>query len=298
MSVRYGVFGMAALSLAAAGFVTSPVRAFSQAPAGGAGETNDQSKLISLDLESTDLYAALTLLFKQAKANYTLDPNLRGTLVTVHVKLPFKQALETVLKTSGLPYTYQFENNVYSVVPIKETPAEAALPTDTTVTDPAVAQDTDDTPIKLLLGTNIINLNGLDIAEALGGKSQLFTSGYSGNYGYNPFAGSQSGGGGAGGGQGGFGGGNTGGFGGGSTGGFGGGSSGGFGGSSGGFGGSQRRRQRLFKRRRQRRRFRSSLNSYEQTSPRMRRKKMRAGDGNVDCPYLMPMTIQSSGATR
>src|SRR5207253_2609104 len=62
------------LSLTALGFAALPVSAHAQGdtPPGGAGETNDQSKIISLDLESTDLYAALTLLFKQAKANYTL----------------------------------------------------------------------------------------------------------------------------------------------------------------------------------------------------------------------------------
>ena len=237
MSVRNRVFGMAALSLAAVGFVAMPVVSRAQGqdpPAGGAGETNDQTKIISLDLESTDLYAALTLLFKQAKTNYTLDPNLRGNLVTVHVKLPFKQALETVLKASGLPFTYSFENNVYSVVPIKPevidvpvTPGGPELPT----TGP---EDFSDQVTKLFLGTNIARTNGLDIAAMLGAKNFIL---YTGSYekssvGYNPFA--QSGGGG-GGGAGGFGGG-SGGFGGGS-GGFGGGS-GGFGGGSGGFGGS------------------------------------------------------------
>ena len=244
MSVRYGAFSLAALSLTALGLVAVPVGAFAQdtppPPAGGAGETNDQSKIISLDLESTDLYAALTLLFKQAKANYTLDPNLRGNLVTVHVKLPFKQALETVIKASGLNYTYQFENNVYSVVPIKEVQPDILPPTDTGTTTPdeGIGGADADQPVKI--GRSVITqLNGIDIALALGGKILLFTSGYDkSSTGYNPFDTGNSGGGfGGGGGNSGFGGGGGRGGGGGFGGGGGGFGGGGFGGGGGGFGG-------------------------------------------------------------
>ncbi len=211
MSVRTSVFGMAALSLAAVGFVATPdiARAQDPPPAGGAGESNDQSKIISLDLESTDLYAALTLLFKQAKTNYTLDPNLRGNLVTVHVKLPFKQALETVLKASGLPYTYSFENNVYSVVPIKVEVPDVLPPSDPNGGIVPVEPDELSAQVtKLFLGTSIVRTNGLDIASMLGAKNFiLYTGSYDkGSVGYNPFAG-QNGGGGAGGGIGGGGGG-------------------------------------------------------------------------------------------
>ena len=238
MSVRYGKLGLAALSLAVLGTMAMPLRAHAQdtPPATpGAGDTNDQNKVISLDLEATDLYYALTLLFKQAKANYTLDPNLRGNLVTVHIKQPFKQALETVLKASGLPYTYAFENGVYSVVPIKEDKpgTDIPVPTDDGKGGPETTAAGDDIPVKLF----VTNLNGLDIVAALGGKAALYTSNYNGNVGYNPFSGGQGGQGGGLGGNSGFGGG-SGGFGGG---GFGGGSGGfgggGFGGGSGGFGG-------------------------------------------------------------
>ena len=157
----------------------------------GAGDTNDQNKVISLDLEATDLYYALTLLFKQAKANYTLDPNLRGNLVTVHIKQPFKQALETVLKASGLPYTYAFENGVYSVVPIKEDKPGTDIPVPNTDNpgQPDQPASGDDIPVKLF----VTNLNGLDIVAALGGKAALYTSNYNGNVGYNPFSGGQGG---------------------------------------------------------------------------------------------------------
>ena len=81
MSVRTSVFGMAGWSLAAVGFVAMPsVSRAQDPPAGGAGDTNDQTKIISLDLESTDLYAALTRDVDGAHRQATMD-GLRGRLV-------------------------------------------------------------------------------------------------------------------------------------------------------------------------------------------------------------------------
>lgn len=173
-----------------------------QDPAGGTDQTLlNESKIVSLDLEGVDLYQALTLLFKQAKVQYSLDNSLRGTLVTMHVKQPFKRALEATLKASSLPITYQYQDGVYSVVPIVEAP-------ETPVADepaPDAKKSVRFTRIR------ISNLNGIDIVSFLGGRVLHFTDGFRSQFvGFNPFSGGAGGGlgGGTGGGAaGGFGGG-------------------------------------------------------------------------------------------
>ena len=195
MKLRLGKIAMTALAFGVLGFATATTPVLAQGE-GDATETLN-NKPISLDLEGVDLYQALTLLFKQAKAQYSLDNSLRGTLVTVHIKQPFKNALEAVLKASGLPITYQFLDGVYSVVPIKDE-APDATPGET---------DTDKNTEKRMRLSRIFmtTLNGVNIASYLGARTLTFTSGYS-SMGFNPFGGMGGGmGGGGAGGEGGMG---------------------------------------------------------------------------------------------
>src|SRR5258706_6487854 len=115
MSVRFGKLGLAALSLTVLGFTAAPVCARAQdnpddASTGGA-LTAQQNKKIDLDLESTNLYYALKLLFSQVKANFTIDESLKSLTVTAHLsQVPFRVALETLLKSTSTPLTYKVEN--------------------------------------------------------------------------------------------------------------------------------------------------------------------------------------------
>lgn len=167
------------------------------------------SKEVALDLDGVDLYVALTMLFKQAKVQYSLDNSLRGTLVSVHIKQPFKNALESVLRASGMPITYQYTDGVYSVIPIVEEPVQTVSET---------APETRK-PEKRISKIYVHNISPIDIVAFLGGNVLHFTSGFSQQYiGFNPFArggGSNMGGGGS------FGGGFAGGMGSGGLGGFG-----------------------------------------------------------------------------
>ena len=73
---------------------------------------------VDLDLDSYDLYYGFKRLFANIKSNYTIDESLKGHTVTVHFRqLPFRVALETMLRASNLPITYKIENNIYSIVP-------------------------------------------------------------------------------------------------------------------------------------------------------------------------------------
>lgn len=236
MSVYSGKLGVVALSVLSAGIgicLISP-GALAQEPekTGGQASADPANKKIDLDLESSNLYYGLKLLFSQIKANFTIDESLKSLTVTAHLtQVPFRVALETLLKSTSTPLTYKVENGIYSVVP----KVEEAAP------EPEVNQgDQGATRIGGGYKYGIIrpnNLSASDIVTALGGV--LVNIGYdksSNSFGNGGLGGSQNRGSGS---QGGMGGGfGSGGMGGGSAGGGFGGSSGGFGGSSGGFGGS------------------------------------------------------------
>ncbi len=79
MMLRLGKIGVTALALGVLGFAVTATPVLAQDPTGDAQETLN-NKPINLDLEGVDLYQALTLLFKQAKAQYSLD-NSHGSTV-------------------------------------------------------------------------------------------------------------------------------------------------------------------------------------------------------------------------
>jgi hypothetical protein len=221
---------MALCGLSALTLVALPGMARAQADANPAGQESARSAMISLELESTDLYYAFKLLFNQAKVDYTIDSSLKGTPVTVRIRQPLRNAIDTLIRTSGLPISLVIENNVYSIVPKVESLPETPFVTEETTPAP-------ETPTRI---TRLYpaTLNGVDLAWMLGGRFLPWTGSF-GQMGMNPFAGAGGFGGGFGGGLGGLGGGGFGGGLGGGLGGFGGGGLGGFGGGlgGGGFGG-------------------------------------------------------------
>ncbi len=136
MSLKFGKLGLATLSLTALGLLAMPGGARAQDPPvdPAAGANDPTTKKISLDLESTNLYSALKLLFGHINANYFLDPTLKNAEVSVHLHdVPFRVALDTLVKSTGLPLTWKFEDNIYRIVP-KEVEngvgPEAGMPTD------------------------------------------------------------------------------------------------------------------------------------------------------------------------
>src|SRR5579884_2111894 len=138
MLTRYTGIGLAAFSLAAMAFVAVPCVARAQDNGGQTSTGTENTRRISLDAESMNLYTALELLFREAKIqNYTLDPSLKQNVVTAHLHdIPFNAALDILLKNSGLPLTVEENNGVYSIVPKKEL-EQAPTPesTETTTTE-------------------------------------------------------------------------------------------------------------------------------------------------------------------
>src|SRR5215831_1095686 len=170
MVFRRGSLTLAAVAVAALGFAAVPVGAYAQGQKGDTdtNATDLQNKPIDLDVESANLYYALNLLFQHIKANFQLDPALKQLEVTAHFHdVPFRVALETLLKSSGANLTYRFENNIYSVVPKVEETKEP-IPTDTGKEPESGLDSKYRKPIKIR--SDQLIYNAVDIVEYLGGK--------------------------------------------------------------------------------------------------------------------------------
>lgn len=132
MATQYAKFGLATVLAAGIGLAVPAQHASAgQDPGNGKGQETTQADptntKIDLDLESSNLYYGLKLLFSQIKANFTIDESLKSLTVTAHLsQVPFRVALETLLKSTSTPLTYKVENGIYSVVPkVEEAPPRA-----------------------------------------------------------------------------------------------------------------------------------------------------------------------------
>ncbi len=107
-----------AAALTAALCVATPGFSHAQEPAKSAGQSQDiNSKRVTLNLENADIRYALKLLFQSAGANYTLGGGVQGTVTASLSDVPFRTALESLLKSvqSQSPLIYRVENGVYNV---------------------------------------------------------------------------------------------------------------------------------------------------------------------------------------
>jgi type II secretory pathway component GspD/PulD (secretin) len=71
---------------------------------------------ISIAYESSDLRYALKYLFNMIHANYTLDQHVVGTVSLTLRDVPFRDAIDQILKASGVPLTWRMEDRVYNVI--------------------------------------------------------------------------------------------------------------------------------------------------------------------------------------
>ncbi|MCW3054845.1 MAG: hypothetical protein JWN14_4015 [Chthonomonadales bacterium] len=186
MSTSYGKHTIASLSLILLGLPALSGGAHAQdtaMPPPASEATDPTMKKVTLDLEQTNLYSALKLLFSHINANYFLDPSLKNSEVSVHLHdVPFKIVLDTLVKSTGLPITWKFDQNIYRIVP-KEVET-TALPEEGRSTLPETPEGK--SPRIVMLSRDSFSFDGLSIAEALGGKTvsilpRIFdTSPYSG----------------------------------------------------------------------------------------------------------------------
>ena len=182
--MKIGAAALSVLSLSAFGLCAAPGIVFAQQKPDNPDSVSAEKRMISLDLEDADLYAAFNSLFKQAKVNYTLDTSLKGTTITTHIKLPMRQAADTLIKISGLPIMLSVENNVYAIVP---KPAEKApLPVAESAAEDALVGDETPGTARQMARVPIRHINSIDFAAMMGLPVYLYTSSLI-YHGHNPF---------------------------------------------------------------------------------------------------------------
>ena len=82
-------------------------------------KAQDNSQTITIELNNADIRSALQILFKSEGLNFSLDENVKGTVNVSLRDVPFKVALESILRStdSSNPLTYTIEDGVYFVRP-------------------------------------------------------------------------------------------------------------------------------------------------------------------------------------
>lgn len=90
---------------------------------------------ITLDADRENLLNTLRNLMKGAKADFLIDDALKAGTATVHFKdLPFKDALNTLVKVSTFPIAYEVKDGIFHFMrrpeppPTEEKPADPAAP--------------------------------------------------------------------------------------------------------------------------------------------------------------------------
>jgi len=217
------------------------------------GQPDLSQKRVTVKYDQADIRYVLKQLFESVGANYSIDPQVQGTVTVSLTDVPFEVALNTILRQLDL--TYRIESGVYYVTIRK--PEEPTTPTTGAAPEEAAPQVNLPEKIQLntanpyliaaLLGATVVPYSQYELSSGgglgggfggfgggFGGFGGFPGGGFGGFGGYGGFGGGFGGFGGFGGGFGGFGG-----FGGGGFGGFpgGGGFGGGFGRGGGGFGG-------------------------------------------------------------
>ncbi|MFQ3611723.1 MAG: hypothetical protein SNJ72_09565 [Fimbriimonadales bacterium] len=98
------------------------------------GQDSSQ-KRVTVKYDQADVRFVLKQLFENAGANYSLDPNVQGTVTVSLTDVPFTVALDAILRQLNL--TYRLENGVYYILP-----RQTEVMTQTT-TPTAAEEDTD-----------------------------------------------------------------------------------------------------------------------------------------------------------
>lgn len=90
---------------------------FSPLPAPGAAAPSTPGKTISLDVQSADVREVLRLLAETGGVNILASGEVQGTITTRLLDVPWEQALEAVLRLTGLAQERQ--GNVILVAPVE-----------------------------------------------------------------------------------------------------------------------------------------------------------------------------------
>ena len=98
---------------------------------------------VSVDLQGAPIRAALEQIFRAAKVDFGIAPEVSGFVTLKVTDLPFEAALRLILRSSEIPLTYSADSGIYLVKPRMTTPTvvSAPLAPEVTITRPAVSYD-------------------------------------------------------------------------------------------------------------------------------------------------------------
>ncbi len=166
---------MAAMGLLLYGYLSHPIGAMAQESVNKDSQsTGIEKQKVSLDLESSSLYSALKLLFSQVKCSFTLDESLKGLTVSAHfTDVPFRTALNTLLKSTSTPLTYRLEDGIYSVGPKVDQPAQIDGGNLSNIDSVYISNMKDPanigTDVPKVRMIRVYNVSDLDIVQVFGG---------------------------------------------------------------------------------------------------------------------------------
>lgn len=138
----------------------------------------DDNQLVNLELTDVDAQAAIRMLFQSTGKNYSISPDVTGTIPSVSFRgVAFDQALKTLLKSAGLVHRMDSDIYIISKKTAVTGPPVAAPVADLAPVEQTAAEETTIDKVKL---------NNVGASEILGMMGAGGTSGTNqgfGNYG-------------------------------------------------------------------------------------------------------------------
>lgn len=78
--------------------------------------------IVRVNVNNSNAYEALKQVFEQKGVPYSLDARLQLATLNAQFEMPFKRAIETIIKRAQLPYVYRITEGVHQLAP-EESPA-------------------------------------------------------------------------------------------------------------------------------------------------------------------------------
>jgi type II secretory pathway component GspD/PulD (secretin) len=88
-----------------------------------ATQASAQNQQVDLKLDNVDIKAALKSLFQQTGLNYTIENDVKGTVTANFTGVPFRNALDMLIRSANDRLTYRVEAGVYRIQLRPEGPA-------------------------------------------------------------------------------------------------------------------------------------------------------------------------------
>jgi len=172
-----------------------------------AAQTSKPGNTVNLELKDTDVKSAIEVLFRNTGKNFSIDPNVQGTIAALSIKdVPFDTALRSLTKSAGLVYRQDGTVYIISMKPDMSTiannpppPQIETAPVDEPTTEPEVRIEkialnnvSASEILGILTGQQNRSYGGYGLGNSYGGSSGMMGGGYGtmgGGYGSSRYGG-------------------------------------------------------------------------------------------------------------